>query len=157
MNTVLQKAIGCLQIRDVYLRGSESSLAPGFEPKYPAETESLSLQFKHLVTQSDQLLLQEDGEELRLFRVHVDLGTRWVAPQPDDSEPEVRASIQASFTAEYLLTNDPGKEALDAFALKNASYHVWPFWREYLMSQCVRMHLPKIALPAVQLAQNQEK
>lgn len=57
--------------------------------------------------------------------------------------------------AEYRMTEDPGKDSLKAFALRNASHHVWPYWREYLMGQSLRMNLPKLILPAVQLARNQ--
>lgn len=56
--------------------------------------------------------------------------------------------------AEYRMSEDPGKESLKEFALRNASYHIWPYWREYLMGQCLRMNLPKVILPAVQFAQN---
>jgi hypothetical protein len=31
--------------------------------------------------------------------------------------------------------------------LHNASFHLWPFWREYVVSQCNRMNLPKISIP----------
>ena len=45
-------------------------------------------------------------------------------------------------------------DSLKAFALNNASYHIWPFWREYLMSMCNRMNLPKIAVPTFQVKNN---
>jgi hypothetical protein len=67
------------------------------------------------------------------------------------------AFIEATFVAEYSLNGKPEKEALDAFALKNASYHIWPYWREFLMSQSMRMNLPKIALPTVQFAVNKDE
>jgi hypothetical protein len=46
------------------------------------------------------------------------------------------------------------KDCLNEFALRNASYHVWPYWRELLMSQCARMHLPRLVMPTMQVAQN---
>jgi hypothetical protein len=65
----------------------------------------------------------------------------------------VRAVISGLMVAEYDMREDPGEDALKEFALRNASYHVWPYWRELLASQCQRMNLPKLVLPAVQFAQ----
>ncbi len=64
------------------------------------------------------------------------------------------ALIEATFVAEYMLSSIPENEALNAFALNNASYHVWPYWREYLMNQCLRMNLPKVIVPITQFARN---
>ena len=50
------------------------------------------------------------------------------------------------------MTKTVDKESLNAFALQNASFHVWSYWREYLTSQCMRMNLPKLTLPMVQFA-----
>lgn len=159
MNKKLQKAIDCLKIHDVYLRSSEASLSEGFEPKYDPEINTLEIQFKHIVTYSNTLLLEEeDRESTNLFRVFIEFGTRWVEASeegPNDEDGEcVKAKIEGVMVAEYRMEDDPGKEALKEFALNNASYHVWPYWREYLTTQCMRMNLPKIILPTMQIAQN---
>ncbi len=162
MNAELQKAIECLRIQDVYLRNSQGDLMEGFDPKYSPEANDLAVQFKHVVTCGEVLQLQEDEKEVTLFRVHIDLGARWVVlPEPkveggseEKEEENIKAVIEATFLAEYLIEGEPGQKALDEFALKNASYHVWPYWREFLMSQSMRMNLPKVALPAVQFASN---
>jgi preprotein translocase subunit SecB len=100
--------------------------------------------------------------------VHIDLGVRWVGVdrkqdevetqklETTETETDVLALIEATYVAEYSLQGEPGKDALDEFALNNASYHVWPYWREYIMSQSMRMNLPKVALPAMQLAANKD-
>lgn len=157
MNDDLQRAIDCLQIQDVYLRSAESRISEEFEPKYDAELDALDVQFRHVVTHSSVLVLEQDEEEpVSLFRVFIELGVRWLdarqAETDDDIEP--KASIGGVMVAEYLMTEDPGKEGLKQFALRNASYHVWPYWREYVMGQCLRMNLPKLVLPAVQFARN---
>jgi hypothetical protein len=158
MNDALQKAIDSLLIQDIYLRSAESSLSDEFEPKYDANSDRLEVQFRHVVTHWSILALEQEGEDpVSLFRVFVDLGVRWLEPgtQGDDGDDErVKARIAATMVAEYQMSDDPGKESLKAFALRNASYHIWPYWREYLMGQCLRMNLPKAILPAVQFAQN---
>ncbi|MEA3278871.1 MAG: preprotein translocase subunit SecB [Pseudomonadota bacterium] len=162
MSEQLQRAIESLEIHDVYLRSSESRLSEGFEPKYAPELETLDVQLKHVVTHSNTLLLEEDeGEPTKLFRVFIELGTRWVDARgdesSDDDDARVKAKIEGIMVAEYRVEGDPGKEALKEFALRNASYHVWPYWREYLTTQCMRMNLPKIVLPTTQIAQNQRR
>jgi hypothetical protein len=160
MNTALQKAIDNLQIHDVYLRTAVAELGESFEPKYSADADFLRVEFKHAVTQSAVLELSDDGNNQQLFRVFIELGARWVDARPPDAgadiEPAVKARIECVMVAEYAMQEHPGDEALRAFAVQNASYHVWPYWREFLASQCVRMNLPKITLPAVQFAANRK-
>ena len=175
---MLQEAIDSLGIRDVYLRDSESYLVDGFEPKYDPDVDTMDVQFQHVVTESSVLEVEDNGEvPARLFRVFIRLGARLVMPIESDDQAKpvldtdrasnktcadpadpsrVRALISAMMVAEYDLTGDPSTDALKAFALRNASYHVWPYWREFLASQCVRMNLRKVVLPAVQFARRSE-
>lgn len=156
MSEVSQDAKDNLKIQDVYLRASNTELVNGFEPKFDSELESLELQFKHIVTHSNILELQQDSENsIKLFRVFVDFGTRWVLPQ-DKKEPDVKAHIEATMVADYQMAKELDPETLKVFALKNASYHIWPYWREFLSSQCIRMHLPKVTMPTMQIASNSD-
>lgn len=156
MNEALQKAINCLRIRDVYLHSSRASLEDGFEPKYDSDLDRLEAQFKHIVTRSSILELDDGNRTINLFRVFVELGARWVVAggkKNGDEDLEVKAYIEGTMVAEYLMLDDPGPETLNQFAMKNASFHIWPYWREYLTSQSVRMNLP---MPTVQFASNQD-
>lgn len=162
MTTPLQRAIDSLLIRDVFIRKANAFLADDFEPKYDEAVQDLQVELKHVVTY-DQVLESVQGDEnQRLFQVFIDLGARWVEPstvggegeKQVEAEPIVRAQIEATLVAEYEMKDDPGQEARDAFASKNASYHVWPYWREYLSSQCLRMGLSKVVVPAVQFPFN---
>lgn len=146
----LQKAIDCLQIEDVYLRDFSARCVEGFEPKF-ANIEALTFQTRHFVKQSN--VVELDGERC-LLRVFVELGARWIDEKPVGEEPPVKAYIEAEFVSEYAMSEKLDRASIDAFSLHNASYHVWPYWRELLTSQCTRMHLPRVVLPTVQLAQN---
>ena len=154
MDQDLQEAIDALQIRDVYLRATQAQLADDFEPKYDPHLDTLEIQFRHAVTQFSILKLEQEGEDpISLFRVFIEFGARWLVPDSasDGNEGErTRATVTGTMVAEYEMTHDPGSDALKSFAKRNASYHVWPYWREFLASQCLRMNLPKIVLPAVQ-------
>ena len=162
MITPLQPAVVCLQFRDVLIYNAEAFTVDDLDPKPCTGLYGRQIQLKHMVSHS-QVLEVEDGEQTQqLFRVFIQLGARWVEAAPREqgggegtvAEEQVKAQIEATLIAEYALTDHPGKEALDAFALKNASYHVWPYWREYLSSQCQRMGLPKVVVPTIQVAQH---
>lgn len=153
-NQNLQKAIDCLHISDLYIRDLESKCNDGFDPKY-YEMEGLTVQTKHMVTRSE--VVQGDND-VKLFRVFVEVGVKWLA-EDESSKDDVNplALIEAEFIAEYSITDDLEDECLNEFALKNVSYHVWPYWRELLTSQCDRMRLPRLMLPMTQIAQNNDE
>lgn len=148
----LQQAIESLIISDVYQKESTAYCAEDFDPKSFNELESLHVQQMHSVHKSEIIEVEENGELLRVF---IRLGTRWVSSQ-EQEEPDVKAAIESEFIAEYQIKTSLEQDCIDEFALKNASYHVWPYWREYLSSQCERMRLPRVVLPTVQFSKQPE-
>ncbi len=172
MNTDLVKAAReGLELRDVFQREASAHLAETYDPKFDSNT-ALQLEIKHHVLRTE-VLVPQDGIELpKLFRVSLDLGVRWRhSSEPnesasteslasDASPPEMvgmLGRIEAGYVAEYEIKHDVDQAALDEFALHNPSYHVWPFFREFVISQCSRMNVPKLVLPMVQLAQNRDQ
>lgn len=147
ISATLQDAIDNLKLQDVYLRDTFSHCHDDFDPKYP-EMETLKIQQMHVIRQSTVADVEDDG---KLVRVFVRFGVRWVSPVEEQQEPEVFANIEAEFIAEYALDEEIQQTCIDEFATQNASLHVWPYWREFLASQCERMRLPRIILPAWQL------
>jgi len=150
----LQQAIDTLEIQDVYLRELDARCMDGFDPKYADDLADLTVQQMHLVRQAQVVEVERDE---RLLRVFIRLGVRWVDSKGAGEEDSIRALIEAEFIAEYRMTEELEQAAIDEFSLKNASYHVWPYWRELLSGQCARMHLPRLTLPAVQLAHNRHQ
>lgn len=161
-----QEAIDNLQIRDVFLVSTASVISTEYEPKYLPNAEEIGVQHKHVVDRTAAVSFSSDEEKdvIKLFRVYIELGAKWEYTHEDDSENnkiksdnesrDPLAKIEACFVAEYQIKNEISKESLEEFALKNASYHIWPYWREYLMNQATRMNLPKAALPMVQFSVN---
>lgn len=163
----LQRAQKGLRISDVYMRSSALSVSQTYEHR-SIDVDALQSQFRHLVEKSEVLVEDDGGNGQKLFRVFVDLGFRWGFPVKEVDGP-VKAGeaedgdagdfdelgrIEAKFVAEYEMAEDLPRECLDAFALLNASYHVWPYWREYVTSSCARMNVPKLVMPTMQPAQN---
>lgn len=148
----LQSAIDSLQIEDVYLHVSQATCVNDFDPKYFPDFNLLAVQQMQAVRGTSLVELDNAKQLLRVFVV---LGTRWVEPLTEtqaDGEPKVCALIEAEFVAEYFLKEKLEQNCIDEFAQKNAIYHVWPYWRELLASQCERMRLPRLTLPSNQLA-----
>lgn len=166
MTNLLQQAIDNLKIQDVYVRSLTAYCADDFEPKFH-DFESIEIQFLHFVRGSAILEVADeqkpDAEPVKIFRVFLRLGARWmdtgVSEAKDGNEETTNlkevAKIEGRMTAEYQMTSDISTEALSAFAKQNASFHVWPYWREIVASQCSKMNLPVLTMPAVQFASNE--
>jgi preprotein translocase subunit SecB len=155
MNQKLQDAIESLIINDVYIKESISKITDGFEPKYnlSEDDDNVIIRFKHTVIKSDIIELESEDKKQDILRVFIDLGIKWVNIENADQN-EFLAQIEAVYISEYLITKKISQESIDEFALKNSSFHVWPYWREFLSSTCQRMCLPKIMLPTTQFASN---
>ena len=156
MSSALQTAIDALTIEDVSLRSMAGEMADGYDPKFDPDAEELGVQIKHAVSSFELLDVGSGEQPVELLRVFIDLGVRWVRPaagdaeeDPDTSANEVGA-IKAVMVADYSMERNPGKDALEEFALQNASFHVWPYWREFVSNQCLRMNLPRLVLPTRQ-------
>ncbi len=168
MKELLKAAIDSLEIQDVYVVGFYSWLKEDFDPKYSPERNELTVQYKHVVEKAVIADLRDDEDEdnvTRLYKVFITLGARWVhgdleeddgSQDPVEPDEKVKALIEAHYILEYRMKDEVEQNSLDAFALNNASYHVWPYWRELLMNHCLRMNMPKIALPTLQLASNRK-
>ncbi len=152
ISSTLQKAVDSLSIYDVYIRATESKCREQFDPKFSQNLEGLIIQQMHLVAQSSLIKV---NSETTLLRILIKMGTRWISPEAEDGRaPEVEAQIEADFIVEYQINEELHQESIDEFSLKNASFHVWPYWREYLSSQCERLRLPRVILPTVQFTKN---
>ncbi|MCP3176106.1 hypothetical protein MJO47_03235 [Desulfuromonas sp. KJ2020] len=167
MKELLKAAIDSLEIQDVYVAGFYSWLKEDFDPKYSLEKDDLTVQYKHVVEKAVIAELRDEDEDnvMRLYKVFITLGARWVhgdleedddSQDPTNPDEKIKALIEAHYILEYRMENEVEEGSLDAFALNNASYHVWPYWRELLMNHCLRMNMPKLALPTLQLASNRK-
>tara|TARA_R110001592_G_scaffold11568_3_gene56920 strand:+ start:2095 stop:2586 length:492 start_codon:yes stop_codon:yes gene_type:complete len=153
---LLKKAQDCLTINDVFIRQSAAFLAEDYDPIYCNSELEPHLRYRHNVNRSEVLeLTNSDHETKKVFRVFIDVGAQWILSEDTtEEESSPSAQIEATLVAEYLITSEIEPDALAEFALHNASFHIWPYWREFLMNQCCRMNLPKITLPTMQLASN---
>lgn len=148
----LNKAIDALHIHDIGLRAA--SLDVDQDRFLRLDQSKLQVQLKWHPVRSciDEAENKESGEKKFFFAVEIGTAVRMIDKSPDTEIPKDAKPcvvIEASFVARYLMRNgsDIPHEALDEFATKNVIYHVWPYWREYLQSTCVRAQLPPFTLP----------
>lgn len=161
---LLQKAIGCLAISDVYLHETHAILNKDFDPKIA--NQSLGTQLRFTAKRVDSIDAEQvigtsdDKQVVKLVRIYLRAGLRFVSGglsdevqnNPEELAKHIKAEINASFIAEYRITcDDLGIDAIEEFAKRNAAYHVWPYWREYAQSICSRMQLPQVIMPMFQL------
>lgn len=158
----LQQAINCLKIRNVWQHSASARLDDSLLEAL-AFPERFRLEYRHVLAQTLFGALQGQEHAQYIFRVKVDLGVRYLQSasrkktkkkraakkKSVSADSDVLAVIEASYIAEYDCEENPGEEALDTFAVNNASFHIWPFWREYTASQANRMNLPKPTLPLI--------
>lgn len=160
--TLLDKAIKCLAIVDIYLFKAHASIQKGFDPKISGQTLVVQTRFapERIDEVDAELSIEQEANKIKLIRIHLAAGLRFVAPElseeiqnnPTEIEKHVKAEIAASFIAEYQLKCDNlEREAIEEFAKVNAGFNVWPYWREYVQNMCSRMHLPIAILPLYQV------
>lgn len=154
----LSEVIKILHIANVYMRGMETVVDEEFDVLSAHE----ELEVRHQLRPISSSLIEYGNTEhpeqvLRLFRVHL-LGELLMvrAMNVDQQQPEpgdIRIRLIAKYASDYRVTKDGEipQEALDEFALKNAGFHVWPYWREYIQSTLARMQLPPFTLPMYQV------
>jgi hypothetical protein len=101
-----------------------------------------------------------DGERIEILRVFIRFGVRGIKdveqPVDRDDDPEsvqdeeqslesmVLFRLEATFRADYQLTGEVSKEALQEFIRYNATHNVWPFWRQHVFDVVSRAELTEI-------------
>jgi hypothetical protein len=160
----LSEVIKILHIANVYMRGMETVVDEEFDI-FSAQEE---LEVRHQLSPISSSLIEygnteQPDQKMRLFRVHLRGELLMVRPMngdPHQPEPsDIRLRLVAQYASDYRVTKlgEIPQVALDEFALKNAAFHVWPYWREYIQSTLARMQLPPFSLPMYQVPKVRKK
>lgn len=150
----LARACQCLRINGISQARVSAFIDETLEAT-PAFPEHFEVLFKHVIAKSMWGDAESDDERYYILRVFIELGLKYAPAEAPGSgtekqssrEPETLAQIEATYVAEYISDENLDQDAIKAFATQNASFHVWPYWREFITSQCDRMNLPRINLP----------
>lgn len=152
----LVRAVEGLAIKDVFVEETSAKIHAALDSQRDG---GLSIQVRQWVDSSVDFRAEGQSEFAR-FRVHT--GLRLLRNQGQDAEApdgEVCVEVNAAFVADYEVVSpiSDDEEALSAFAQKNAVFHVWPYWREYVHNLTYRMRLPNIVLPMFRVNREQEE
>lgn len=168
--TLIDSAARALDIEAVFLRASAIRCREGFMPQFIEDDLSLIPQFRvgptgklHIVTATHK----ETGDTAKTVMFYFAAGVRLTdgtsgeaEEQQDDVAGDVAyVEIESEFCAQYRLHEGADEEelrpALEEFGRYNVSYHVWPYWREYVQSVCLRIGIPPIPVPMYRIPQPQ--
>ncbi len=85
----------------------------------------------------------EEKTKSHLYSFHYRIGVRLVPDEEhensDDEDYEPPIQIMATFEARYVAPGELVAEELDAFAKTHVGFNVWPFWREFVQSTCLKL------------------
>jgi len=148
---VLPIAQRALWIKDVFLRQAHLHIEDDYKP-FEGVHEDIDVQ-TIINTVFHSVAMREATEEERdsghstrtLVEYKVVTGARFTSDV--DGEQELYGEVVAVFSAVYLLNEEVENDALIEFGLRNAPYHVWPYWREFLHAATGRLRLPPAVLP----------
>lgn len=87
----------------------------------------------------------DNGQYAYIFTYSV--GIRSIKEDDGSDDPDVLMEIKAKFEATYLSQKEVDANAISEFGKCNVGYHVWPYWREFVQSSCVRMDIPIVTVP----------
>jgi hypothetical protein len=138
-----------LKFHDAYLGVLQSKVVKPFEPKYESDLWALKLQTRAYIEQSDTTVFTDDEDgDYGLFTVTVAFGIRWFREPRNTEDLDICAIIECEYILEYVMREAIEQNTLDEFALSQVIMDAWPYWRELIMSQCGRMQLTGVKIPA---------
>tara|TARA_R110001592_G_scaffold199185_1_gene447615 strand:+ start:19721 stop:20185 length:465 start_codon:yes stop_codon:yes gene_type:complete len=140
---LLNKASQKLTLGAVFLKKSEILINDDFIGQDNLEKQS----FKGVqACRIDKI--EQDDQEQYLYKFVYSVGVRLVDTSMDDEDSGFqKALIEADFEAHYLSEIELEEDCLQAFGEFNVGYHVWPYWREYVQSTCMRSGIVLISIP----------
>ncbi|GLR64667.1 hypothetical protein [Marinospirillum insulare] len=143
MPDILEQAIKSLAIQEVRLRNTNINFADEIAP-LDIKNKKLEVQVIHGVEKIQTHHLQEGESDWLEYNFFYKAGVRLVDV---DSKETPLIEIQAVFNALYRTEKQLEKAALEAFSENHVGYHVWPYWREYVQSTCMRLGIKPIRVP----------
>lgn len=149
-------------LRNIFIRSSNTSLAEWFDPQLP--NQRLRGAFRSDTGKIKQKTLtehRETGDKTQLF---IEFSTRfefaYLTANGDDEphddeldESHLAAKITAEIAVDYLVGSDtfPDEQTNKTWAESNALLHCWPYWREFCHNTMLRMNLPVMIIPLIQI------
>lgn len=148
---LLTQAIENLTITDVHLRSLSINISENENFLTIKNYKKVPQSYKSMV-KIDEVKLSAEASERYVYVFRYAIGVRLVKEDDgDDEQAEALVSIEAEFDACYFSKSELERNVLEAFALNNVGYNVWPYWREVVQSSCARLGINSIRVPFYKL------
>ena len=153
MNKLLKSAQQKLTLKVITLRDSEIYFNEEYDCNF---RESVKHHFQSFggvkaCNEIEFSPVEEDNDGFYQYKFLFANGIRVVLDTEQEAdiedEPEIIAEIKAFFEAAYESQEKLSIEEVHAFSESNVQFNVWPLWREYVQSSCMRMNITPISLP----------
>lgn len=149
--TPLEEAISKLNIGEIYL--FDSNIMNSTEMLSAIDIPYVAEYYRRPVRRETAEIEGEHENSFPKFRYRYIFATGVRIKKTTESE-EPLLSIEAKFRAEYYSNESVSDSALDAFSKDHIAYHIWPFWREYAQSSCIRLGISPIEIPLYRIQNN---
>ena len=146
-----------LDILQIYLSASSSAFHNDFDPSIPNQLLTGQFVINTIKVETTTVSDGETNASNRFLRCYIQAGMRYILGEPTDEElsndewvkSKIASEISAIYCVQYAIRPDAevSDEEKEEFGKVNASYHVWPYWREYAQNTCNRMNLPVSTVP----------
>jgi len=141
---LIKTAIKFLRIQAVLLLNSSVNKKSGFSPSnYEGEVQMLSF---HGTESCNLSKSDESDDDTYAYTYSFTAGIRLVEKK-NTKDDKFLVQIEAKFEAIYLSDKELKKDCIQEFGDRNVQIHVWPYWREYVQSTCMRMGINPIPVP----------
>src|SRR5690554_1649367 len=142
MSDDLETALKELRVLEVRLRNANVRLVDELEPQ-ELKDRALEVQGLRGVGKIKEINLKEGEEDWWEYNFFYTAGARLMEKEEDEG-PLVE--IQATFNAVYRSREKLSAESVKAFSQEHVGYHVWPYWREFVQSNCARLGIAPIRI-----------
>jgi hypothetical protein len=139
--SLLNAAIDKLEIQSVLITESKTYVRDGFSP----DDEEIGNYVTQAFVKPTQCGTSVDKTQ---YGFKVAAGIRLVhrddheKAKTSDTDEFTCAEVKAHFVALYQASDTLSREEEDVFHQKNAVFHVWPYWREFVQQMGWRMGIP---------------
>lgn len=149
MSTALIKAQKSLNIRTVYLRSNQVVINDDLDPLCFGDKESTTQGFHNVTGVIENTISTGDENNIWEYKFNVAIGLRSITDGDEDvslEDPDYKPLLEivANFQARYESINQLSEDEIKAFSVDNVTFHVWPYWREFVQSSCSRIGLNPI-------------
>lgn len=141
------------RLRSVYVRESECKFDNRFDPLLAGQAVTATFSSKPIAVGFSKYE-NKDKTIQRAYGFITEFECRYTVNRSDESE-DFAALIRVHLSADYFVNDghDLEQEFLEKWHTHASLVHLWPYWREHCHDAMVRMAMPVVPVPFLELIQ----